>query len=92
MIPRIGFMASAWATLAAFGTMTLISYVLGQKYYKVDYDITRIGFYITLTVVSYWLVNFMGINNTAVATATILIFIAIAFILERNELKQLISK
>ncbi len=92
MIPRIGFMASAWATLAAFGTMTLISYVLGQKYYKVDYDITRIGFYITLTVVSYWLVNFMGINNTGVATATILIFIAIAFILERNELKQLISK
>jgi len=42
MIDKIGFMASAWATLIAYGSMMIISYVLGQKHYKVPYDIKQI--------------------------------------------------
>ncbi len=47
-IPIYGFMGSAWATLACYGSMALVSYVLGQIYYPVKYDVMRILAYITL--------------------------------------------
>lgn len=38
-IPKYGYMASAWATLACYASMAVVSYVLGQKYYPVEYDL-----------------------------------------------------
>ncbi len=55
-IPRMGFMASAWATLAAYSVMTMISYFLGRRYYRVPYPVGRILFYIlTATLLSFWM-------------------------------------
>ena len=58
MIPKIGFMASAWATLLAYGSMMLISYQMGKKYYPVPYDIFRISGYLVfstiISAVSYY--------------------------------------
>jgi len=55
-IPRMGFMASAWATLAAYSVMTMISYILGRRYYGVPYPVGRILFYIlTATLLSFWM-------------------------------------
>ncbi|MEJ2112216.1 MAG: oligosaccharide flippase family protein [Flavobacteriaceae bacterium] len=50
MIPKIGFMASAWATLAAYGVMMLLSYFFGQKYYPVPYNLKNISFYLILAI------------------------------------------
>jgi len=47
-IPKIGFMASAWATLIAYGTMTIISYFYGKKYYAVPYNISKVILYIII--------------------------------------------
>ena len=41
MIPKIGFMASAWATLTAYGVMMLLSYFIGKKHYPVPYNIKK---------------------------------------------------
>ncbi len=41
-IPLFGYMGSAWATLACYGSMALASYLLGQRYYPVNYDLKRI--------------------------------------------------
>ena len=49
-IPIIGFMASAWATLIAYGFMAIISYVVGKKYYAVPYKISNIFLYLFLSV------------------------------------------
>lgn len=46
-IPQYGYWASAWATLACYGAMTLVSYALGQKYYPVQY---RLGYYLLLII------------------------------------------
>ena len=45
-IPRYGMMASAWATLGAYGTMSLVSFLLGRKYYPVPYPLGKIGMYV----------------------------------------------
>ncbi|KAB8151369.1 oligosaccharide flippase family protein [Kordia sp. TARA_039_SRF] len=93
MIDKIGFMASAWATLVAYGSMMVISYVIGQKHYKVPYNIKQIaGYTILATILS--LVSFYGgfRGNYIIATALVLVFLAVVYIVEQKELKRLLRK
>lgn len=46
-----GYMGSAIATLAAYGTMMLISYTLGKKYYPIPYEIGKVLFYLVTAVI-----------------------------------------
>jgi O-antigen/teichoic acid export membrane protein len=54
-IPLFGFVGSAWATLACYALMALLSYCLGQIFYPVAYDVWRITGYITLGVALFGL-------------------------------------
>ncbi len=49
-IPEYSFEASAWTTLAAYASMVVLAYVLGQKYYPVPYEIGKILFAIAAAV------------------------------------------
>jgi O-antigen/teichoic acid export membrane protein len=51
LIPLIGFLGSAIATIFAYGIMMAISYVLGQKKYPIPYEKKKIGLYLGLSVV-----------------------------------------
>ena len=42
---------SAWATLLAYGSMVITSYFFGRKYYAVPYEISKIIYYILISVV-----------------------------------------
>lgn len=93
MIKQIGFMASAWATLIAYGSMMVISYILGQKHYKVPYNIKQVGGYILLATVLSAVSFYDGFRgNYIIATALVLVFLAIIYISEQKELKRLIKK
>lgn len=47
-IPTYGYIASAWATLICYAIMVGISYVLGQKFYPIPYNLRKIGLYVIL--------------------------------------------
>ncbi len=51
LIPTLSYYGSAIATIAAYGSMMIISYKLGQKSYPIPYDINKIFSYIGLTIV-----------------------------------------
>ncbi|UYQ93110.1 oligosaccharide flippase family protein [Chitinophaga horti] len=53
LIPKIGFVGSASATLACYLVMTVITYFMGQRYYYVPYNVKAIGSYILLAVGIY---------------------------------------
>lgn len=53
LIPIIGYMGSAWATLASYTAMAAVSYFLGRKYYPIPYDLKRIGSYLALSLMLY---------------------------------------
>ena len=36
-VPQYGYMACAWAGFAGYGTAMLLSYVVGQRYYPINY-------------------------------------------------------
>lgn len=50
LIPKFSYYGSAIATIAAYGTMMIISYQMGQKKYPIPYDINRILGYLGLTI------------------------------------------
>ena len=47
-IPVFGYMASAWAHVTCYGSMVLVSWLLGRKYYRINYPVKQIGFYVLL--------------------------------------------
>ena len=61
LIPRFDYMGAAWTTFACYLSMMVVSYLLGQKYYHVDYDLKRILFYLLFAVAVYGLS--VGVNR-----------------------------
>jgi len=92
LIPKIGFMASAWATLIAYGTMTIISYFYGKKYYAVPYNISKVILYIVISVgLSFISYNYFK-ENYIISTLLIVAFVVFIAINEKSELKSLIKQ
>jgi O-antigen/teichoic acid export membrane protein len=53
-VPTMGYMGSAWAHLACYFSMTLVSYLLGRKYYPVDYRLGSIVGHIAFGLLLYF--------------------------------------
>ncbi|HQI42861.1 MAG TPA: polysaccharide biosynthesis C-terminal domain-containing protein, partial [Dysgonamonadaceae bacterium] len=49
-IPTYGYMACAWASFVANMAMMLISYFMGQKFFKVNYDLKSAGFFFAMSL------------------------------------------
>jgi len=92
LIPKIGFMASAWATLIAYGTMTIISYFYGKKYYAVPYNIRKVILYIVISVgLSFISYNYFK-ENYFISTLIIIAFVVFIALNEKEELKTIIKQ
>lgn len=95
LIPYFEYMASAWITLATYFTITVISYILGQKYYPVPYNIPRIAFYILTPVFIYLFLQQFNIENNFVKytihSLILLTFIASIYYLEFRKIRSDIS-
>ena len=49
-IPAFGYMASAWAHIASYGTMIIVSFIFAEKHYKIEYDILKLLPYFIMAV------------------------------------------
>lgn len=56
LIPKIGFVGSALATLACYFSMTLLSYYFGRKYFRIPYQIGKISLYLFVMMAIYFIV------------------------------------
>jgi O-antigen/teichoic acid export membrane protein len=91
MIEKIGFIAAAWATLAAYGMMMILSYYFGQKHYPVPYNLKRIlGYLFSSVVLSIIVLNTN--NNYYLNTVLVLVFLGLVFLLEKKELQRMLIK
>jgi O-antigen/teichoic acid export membrane protein len=93
-IPKFGYMACAWATLASYGAMMVASYLLGQKFYPIKYNLRSIfvftflalGFYFISTIYS----SMQNIYIKLILNNILLALFAIIFYkLEFDNLKKL---
>lgn len=94
-IPKYSYVASAWATFAAYGSMMVISYLWGQKLYPVPYPIKKIGayfFFAMLVFLASWLLrNYFDSKMLSIGIGTLLLIIYLWFIsvIEHKELSKL---
>ncbi|WP_445386310.1 lipopolysaccharide biosynthesis protein [Robiginitalea sp. IMCC44478] len=89
-IPLYGYQASAWATLAAYGTMMLLSYALGRKYYPIPYNLRKISFYMGLSI-AFSAISYYGFNNNLyLGLGLLLVFLGILYRMEKEVLLKLL--
>lgn len=95
LIPILGYTGSAWATLAAYGTMAVVSYVLSQKYYRISYDLLKIlgysGLSVMLYVISMLFVEQGGTTYYVVNSALYLLFLFVLFRGEQKDFRRLLK-
>jgi O-antigen/teichoic acid export membrane protein len=58
-----GYMGSAWTTLICYGTMMVISYFIGQKFYPVEYDVVKVLSYLVFAVGLYFAGTFINTDS-----------------------------
>ncbi len=92
LIPHYSYVGSAIATLAAYGSMMLLSFYFGRKYYPIPYDLKRIGSYLLLSITFSAVYFYVFRNNYYLGSILILIFFALIYYAEKDQLKQILKK
>jgi len=91
-IPRFGYVGSAWAALLCYGTMMIISYLIGGKHYKVNYQVLKIIGYIGFSIVLVIISRSVTIENYILEflknTGLLLIYMVLIYFSERNDFRS----
>lgn len=93
-IPLYGYWASAWATLIVYGLQMVASYLLGQKYYPIKYNLRKFGLYFGLAVVLYLVAAIIdldpgvfSVTKFIVHNLMILFYLFVVWFIERATVK-----
>jgi len=91
-VPYYGYVACAWATLACYVLMTILSYRLCQKYYVIPYKIKSLAMYFALAGLIYVTDIYIQIPyvifSYGIKSIFVLLFVGIVVV---NEKKGIIS-
>lgn len=94
-IPIFGYMGSAWATLICYVSMTAMSYLIGKKYYTMEYDWLGIISYICFAIALYFIdkafihhFDFGNMIANIIGFVLFLAFVLLVYLLERKDLKE----
>jgi O-antigen/teichoic acid export membrane protein len=94
-IPFYGYMACGYAFFAASLVMTVTSYIVGQKYFPVKYDLKRIGAYFLIAMFLYLIETNMVFSDKFLRlgfnTILLMIFLLFIIIKEKADLKGLFN-
>lgn len=95
LVPSMGYTGSAYATLAAYGGICIASYLLGQKYYPVSYNLKSMLAYL----LGAWLVYLVstvipvtGFIKYGINTLLFITFAIVSFWSERHTLSKLLTR
>ena len=94
-IPFFSYMACAWATFFCYGAMMVISFIWGQKVYRIPYATKKLVAYIVIVILLYFIFN--GITyfynrtwfNMVLATGLLFLFLRFLLIVERKEFAKI---
>lgn len=92
LIPYYGMYACAWTTFAAYCSMMVISYFMGQRYFAVPYNPKKLLSYIGVMLVLFFMqrgvMHMTDVLIVRLFTATVLFFVFLVLVAktEKNEL------
>ena len=92
LIPKYSYYGSAIATISAYGSMMLISYILGNKYYPIPYDMNKIGAYLGVSIV-FSIISFYGFREKYyVGIPLLLVFMYMVYHFEKDTIKGIMKR
>ena len=91
LIPIIGYWGSTWATLVCYIFMMTTSYIIGQRHYHINYNVSRILSYLLIAILlycaSYYFNEKIQFEETYMKllfnTLFVLVYITVAIYLEK---------
>ena len=86
LIPKMGILGSAWATLVCYFSMALVSYFFGKKHFPIPYQNGRILLYLIVIITVYFIVVKADLN-TGINTLFLLGFAIFVYVFEKKNLK-----
>lgn len=93
LIPIIGYMGSAWATFICYASMMIVSFIIGQKYYHVNYEVGKIFSILVLALGLYVISLFNPFDAKALQlafnTLLLFVFIGVEYVVERKNFAKL---
>ena len=92
LIPKDSYMGSAWVSMIAYFVMMVLSYVLGQKYYPIPYNLKRIFAYLVVSTVIAFSSFFLFDRNIYIGNAMLLAFLAGIFYVEKEDLMRILKR
>jgi O-antigen/teichoic acid export membrane protein len=92
-IPTYGYWACAWTTLIVYATQMIISYLLGQKYHPINYNLKKFAIYIGLSITIYFISKSIQVDSKTLTffINNMLILIFVLFIW-KTEFKNVVRK
>lgn len=91
LIPAMGYLGAAWATLVCYAVMMAISYAAGQRYYRIPYNLRAlflsVGSAIVLWGISVYFerIGFGPVVNTILNTGLLFLFAISVWLFERGK-------
>jgi O-antigen/teichoic acid export membrane protein len=92
LIPTMSYYGSAIATIAAYGTMMIISYVLGNKYYPIPYDMKKISAYLGISIVFSTVYFYLFRENYFVGVPMLMVFTYYIYHNEKEMINRLLKR
>jgi O-antigen/teichoic acid export membrane protein len=91
-IPKYSYMASAWTSMIAYSSMTILSYLWGQKHYPIPYNVKKILVYIISSIVVVYISFAIFERNIYIGNALLLAYGLATLYFERKELLAIFRK
>jgi len=94
-IPYFSYMACAWATFACYGSMMVVSFIWGQREYRIPYAWKKLLAYIVMVVLIFFIhagITYLynhTIFNLVFASLLTAAFALFVFKVERKEMQKL---
>lgn len=92
LIPKFSYMGSAWVSMLAYFVMMVLSYVLGQKYYPIPYDLKKISVYLIISTLIVFTSFFLFNRNIYIGNALLIAFVVGVAYFEKNDLMKILRK
>lgn len=92
LIPIIGYVGSAVATLFAYASMAILSYLIGRKHYGVPYAMGKMLIYLGVSILFSVLSFYVFRGNYYLGVAFVLAFVSLVYVLEKQEIATIINK
>lgn len=91
-IPIYGYWAAAWATLVVYGLQMVASYMLGQKYYPIKYNLRKFVLYFGMAIVLFIITYLVDMDPNEFTwskfffhNSLILIFVGLVWFVEKPQ-------